>query len=311
MSNQPDIREDMHRTSVFAATDPAVYYDTIQPVLTTGKPPLVLVHGAAHTGSCYLQTPDGQPGWAQQFATLGFPVIVPDWPGVGRSGRMDYADLTGEVVCRALGGLIASLDEPCVLLTHSMSGAYGWRLVETHGERIRAVIGVAPSPPGDLEPVPPILERGDDYVIIRRGAFERRVDLLQPTPFDDDLVENKLVGAGAQFPRDYLDAYKRSLGAAPPRLSYERSNIEGSQLRITEPASFRNKPILVVSAEHDRDHTPENDGALATWLADIGARPTYWYLPDQGITGNGHMMMLEKNNADIAALIAGWIEAKI
>ena len=66
-----------------------------------------------------------------------------------------------------------------------------------------------------------------------------------------------------------------------------------------------------MSAEHDRDHTPENDGALATWLADIGARPTYWYLPDQGITGNGHMMMLEKNNADIAALIAGWIEAKI
>ena len=159
--------------------------------------------------------------------------------------------------------------------------------------------------------MPPILERGDDYVIIRRGAFERRVDLLRPTPFDDDLVENKLVGAGAQFPRDYLGAYKRSLGAAPPRLSYERSNIEGSQLRITKPARFKNKPILVVSAEHDRDHTPENDGALSGWLGGIGARATYWYLPDQGIAGNGHMMMLEKNNADIAALIAGWIEVNV
>jgi pimeloyl-ACP methyl ester carboxylesterase len=311
MSDQPDNRETMHRTSGFAATDPAVYYDAIRPAVPNGKPPLVLVHGGAHTGSCYLQTPAGRPGWAQQFAGFGFPVVVPDWPGVGRSGRMDFADLTGEAVCRALGGLIESLGEPCVLLTHSMSGAYGWRLVETHGDRIRGVIGVAPSPPGDLEPAPPILEQGEDYVIVRRGAFERRVDLVQPTAFNDELVENKLVGGGGQFPRDFLDAYKRSLGATPPRLAYERSNIEGSQLRITDTAPFRHKPALVISAEHDRDHTPDIDGALAGWLGDMGADATYWYLPDQGITGNGHMMMLENNNAEIAALIAGWIEAKI
>lgn len=301
----------MHRDSAFAATEPAIYYDTIRPNSPTGKPPLVLVHGAAHTGSCYLQTPDGRLGWAQQFTELGFPVVVPDWPGVGRSGRMDFADLTGEVVCQALGGLIAALDEPCVLLTHSMSGAYGWRLIETHGERIRGVIGIAPSPPGNLEAVPPILEHGEGYVIIKRGAFERRVNLASPTPFDDDLVENKLVGAGAQFPRASMDNYKWSLGAAPPRLAYERSNIDGSQLRITNTGRFFNKPTLVVSAEHDRDHRPENDGALAAWLGEIGARSTYWYLPDQGITGNGHMMMLESNNADIAALIAGWIETNV
>ena len=311
MTVQPDIAENFRRTSGFAPTDPAIYFDALHPTRRTGKPPLVLVHGAAHTGACYLQTPDGRPGWAQNLATLGYPVIVPDWPGVGRSGRVDFADLGGEVVCRALGGLIESLDEPCVLLTHSMSGAYGWRLVETHGARISAVIGVAPSPPGDLEPEPPILERGDDYVVIRRGAFERRVDLLRPTPFDDELVENKLVGGGAQFPRAFLDAYKRSLGAAPPRLAYERSNIEGSQLRVTDTAPFVNKPILVISAEHDRDHTPDNDGALAAWLGDLGADAAYWYLPDQGITGNGHMIMLERNNAEIAELIAGWIEAKV
>lgn len=309
MRDQAEAMENLHRTSGYAATDPAVYYDTIRPAQATGKPPLVLVHGASHTGACYLQTPDGRLGWAQQFAALGYPVVVPDWPGVGRSGRVDYAALTGEVVCRGLGGLIESLDEPCVLMTHSMSGAYGWRLVETMGPRIRAVIGVAPSPPGHLEPVPPILERGDGYLIIRRGAFDRRVDLAQPTPFDDDLVENKLVGAGDQFPRDCLDAYKRSLGATPPRLAYERSNIEGSQLRVSDTAPFRDKPALVVSAEHDRDHTPENDGAIAAWLGKIGARSSYWYLPEQGITGNGHMMMLERNNDTISALIAGWIEA--
>jgi len=31
---------------------------------------------------------------------------------------------------------------------------------------------------------------------------------------------------------------------------------------------------------------------------------------DVGITGNGHMMMLEKNNQDIAAFMAGLVDAK-
>ena len=30
-------------------------------------------------------------------------------------------------------------------------------------------------------------------------------------------------------------------------------------------------------------------------------------LPDVGIKGNGHMMMLEKNNIEIARYLDGWI----
>jgi pimeloyl-ACP methyl ester carboxylesterase len=141
----------IHRDAAFAPSDPAVYYDILRPDPPSGRPPLVLVHGGGHTGACYLCTPDGRPGWAPLLAGLGYPVIVPDWPGVGRSGRIDPAQLTGEVVCDALGALIESLDEPCVLLTHSMSGAYGWRLLETHGRRIRALVGVAPAPPGSAQ----------------------------------------------------------------------------------------------------------------------------------------------------------------
>lgn len=299
------------RSSGFASTDPAIFFDSLTPDPVTHRPPLILLHGSGHSGACFLNTPDGRDGWAQHFAALGFPVIVPDWPGVGRSGRVDFADLTGALVCRALGDFIGSMEQPCVVLTHSMSGAYGWKLVETHGKRIRAVIGVAPSPPGNLEPVPEIVGRGDGYVVVRRGAFDRRVNLEKPTPFDDDLVERKLIGGAPQFPHDFLDAYKRSLRAAPPGLTYERSNIEGSQLRITNTAPFTGKPVLVISAPHDPDHTPENDGALARWFGEIGADSDYWYLPDQGIDGNGHMMMLEKNNAEIAAKIAGWIDSKL
>jgi hypothetical protein len=38
-----------------------------------------------------------------------------------------------------------------------------------------------------------------------------------------------------------------------------------------------------------------------------GVHPTWIRLGDIGIHGNGHMMMLEKNNMQIAELITGWL----
>jgi hypothetical protein len=37
-----------------------------------------------------------------------------------------------------------------------------------------------------------------------------------------------------------------------------------------------------------------------------GVKPEFVRLPDVGIRGNGHMMMLEKNNLEIAAYLAEW-----
>jgi hypothetical protein len=34
-------------------------------------------------------------------------------------------------------------------------------------------------------------------------------------------------------------------------------------------------------------------------------------LQEQGIHGNGHMMMLEKNNLEVAALLQKWIAAHV
>jgi hypothetical protein len=36
-------------------------------------------------------------------------------------------------------------------------------------------------------------------------------------------------------------------------------------------------------------------------------RADYIYLGDRGITGNGHMMMMEKNSDAIAALLWSWL----
>ena len=74
-----------HETGHLTAPVP-IYFETFSPANPTGRPTVVMVHGGAHTGACYQRTADGRPGWAYRFAERGYRVVVPDWPGTGRSG---------------------------------------------------------------------------------------------------------------------------------------------------------------------------------------------------------------------------------
>jgi pimeloyl-ACP methyl ester carboxylesterase len=104
---------------------PVTYFDVIEPTGgRTGKPPMFLIHGGGHTGACYLMTADGRPGWAHAFAQAGYRVVIPDWPGSGRSGYVPYDGLTGETVVAGLGKALLAVGEPAVVMTHSMSGPY-------------------------------------------------------------------------------------------------------------------------------------------------------------------------------------------
>lgn len=118
-----------HRAE-FSARPFAVYFDQLTPDGSGDYPNVVMVHGGGHTGSCYLMTAEGKPGWAYRFAERGYRVAVPDWPGHGRSSAVDLRTLTGEQVCQSLAALIASLNRRVVLLTHSMGAALGWRVAE-------------------------------------------------------------------------------------------------------------------------------------------------------------------------------------
>src|SRR5262249_26440742 len=77
---------------------PPTYYEVLEPVGGSRKPPMVLICGGAHTGACYLATVDGRPGWAHAFVRAGYKVVVPDWPGVGRTGYIPPAPLTRSLV---------------------------------------------------------------------------------------------------------------------------------------------------------------------------------------------------------------------
>ena len=58
----------------------------------------------------------------------------------------------------------------------------------------------------------------------------------------------------------------------------------------------------------DADHPRKLDEGIVTWLNERGAKADFIYLGDRGITGNGHMMMLENNSTALAHQIMAWIE---
>jgi hypothetical protein len=57
-------------------------------------------------------------------------------------------------------------------------------------------------------------------------------------------------------------------------------------------------------------HAPY-DHCTAAYLKQAGVPVTFLRLEEKGIKGNGHMVMYEKNNLEIAALLIDWAKKNI
>jgi pimeloyl-ACP methyl ester carboxylesterase len=109
--------------SIGRVDHPPTYFEGFTPAAGLAKPPVMMIHGGAHTGACYLASPDGRAGWAHVFAGAGYQVVVPDWPGLGRSGYLDLSATSGEVIVAGLANVLTAVGRPAIVLTRSMSGA--------------------------------------------------------------------------------------------------------------------------------------------------------------------------------------------
>jgi pimeloyl-ACP methyl ester carboxylesterase len=289
-----------------------VYTDRLLPEAAGARLSVVMIHGGGHSGACYLLTADNRPGWAYRFADAGYPVWLPDWPGCGRSGDVPFSDLTGERVCAALGAVIAEAADASptgrtVLMTHSMSGALGWKLVEQNRPLIEKVVAVAPGPPGNIQPQANVIEETDDEVVVESFGMTRRLSRDRVYAGGMGFVTHKLIGKSTRFPDGVLDMYAGQVAGVPPRLLMERQNIGGSQLKVEDMSVFDGLPVLVFTGELDTDHPKDIDGAVVDWLTAAGAQADFWWLPDHGVNGNGHMLMMEENSDELADMIIGWV----
>jgi pimeloyl-ACP methyl ester carboxylesterase len=305
--------------------------------------PIVMIEGGFQNGSNYTGTPDGRPGWAQYFLEKGYAVYVMDQPGRGRSPY--YADIYGPMAPMDTGWVqqqftapeksmkwpqarlhtqwpgtgvpgdptfdqfmaqqmpsinslpkqqelnrdagAALLDKigPAILLTHSQAGAFGWPIADARPKLVKAILAVEPSGP-------PVHDA--NYL----GA---------PTWFGEGPL-TKPWGLSA-VPLTYSPPV-----ADPSELKFvEQDKAEAPDLmrcwRQQEPArqlvNLQGIPILIISSEASY-HAPY-DHCTSEYLTQAGVKHSFLHLVDFGIHGNGHMMMLEKNNLRIAAVMGDWL----
>jgi pimeloyl-ACP methyl ester carboxylesterase len=324
-----------------------MYVEFRIPAAQTHRYPIVMVHGGTRSGTTYTGTPDGREGWAQYFVRQGYAVYVVDQPGRGRSSYLPAAYgparnvdrdnaprrfiaqekyklwpqahlhtqwpgsgepddpaaqqlaqsqlpaiesfTTQQVLNR--DALLALLDRigPAILLVHSQAGAFGWPVADARPDLVKAILAIEPNGP-------PF--HGLEFV----GA----PDFFKEGPI-------ALAYGITSVPLTFAPAVKDAT-----ELAIEREDAaDGPGLvrcwRQKAPAralpNLQKMPILVLTSEASY-HAPY-DHCTVKFLQQAGVKPSFVKLVDLGIRGNSHVMMLEKNNREIAAVIAKWLDRNL
>ena len=315
-----------------------IYVEVLAPKDVRRPYPLVLIHGAAQTATNWMGTPDGRKGWAEYFVEQGYVVYMIDqpmrgrsaehpsdgptrmftaptrsgssppieiegtwpqakkhtqWPGEGpNKGKKGdpifdafYATQVETVISNAetqkrnqdAGAALLDKIGPAIVLTHSQSGSFGWLIADARPQRVKAIVAIEPAGP----------------------------------PF-----ENTINGTGkgrAWGPTDIAITYDPPV-KDPSEIAVERdAKADGPDLFVCwmqkAPArqlvNLRNIPVMVMSAE--ASYHQVYDHCTAKYLAQAGIKTEHIRLQDKGIHGNGHMVMIEKNNLDIAHVVDEWI----
>jgi len=324
-----------------------MYVEVRVPAQQTHRYPVVMVHGGTMSGTNFTGTPDGREGWAQYFVRQGYAVYVVDQPGRGRSGYLAAAygparnvdrdnaprrfvaqekyklwpqahlhtqwpgsgeadDPAAQQLAQSQlpaiasfatqqllnrDALLALLDRigPAILLVHSQAGAFGWPVADARPDLVKAILAIEPNGP-------PF--HGLEFV----GA----PDFFKEGPI-------ALAWGITSLPLTFAPAVQDAA-----ELAIEREDAaDGPDLarcwRQKAPAralpNLQKMPILVLTSEASY-HAPY-DHCTVKFLQQAGVKPSFVKLVDLGIRGNSHVMMLEKNNREIAAVIAKWLDQNL
>ncbi len=112
---------------------------------------MVLMHGGGQTGNNFESTPDGRPGWAHFFLQKGFAVYNIDYPCMGRSGFVaECPTISGRDVVQAGIQLLDRIETPTLLLAWSTSGPFVTGMADLRPQKVRALILVEASGPGNI-----------------------------------------------------------------------------------------------------------------------------------------------------------------
>src|SRR5262245_18446340 len=316
------------------------YVEVVAPKDGRQPYPLVLINGNAQTPTNWMGTPDGHKGWADFFVEQGYVVYMLEQPMRGRSawppsdgaprmfrvdeeerlftdnarsgnwpqakkqtqwpgegpGKGKKGDPVFDVYYATQVEALASTEEtekanqaagaalldkigPAILITHSQSGYFSWLIADARPKLVKGNIAIEP-------PGPPI-----ENVIFATGKGRAWGLTNIPITYDPPLGNPDELAVVKEDKPDGPDLAVCWVQKSPAR---RLVNLKGI-------------PTMVLVAE--ASYHAVFDHCTAKWLNQADVKTDFIRLEDRGVRGNGHMVMIEKNNLDVAKVIDEWMQA--
>jgi pimeloyl-ACP methyl ester carboxylesterase len=297
-----------------------MYVEWEAPVEVTHPFPIVLIHGGGGQGLDWMGTHDGRPGWSTLLVQRGYEVYIVDRPGHGRSsfhpdviGPMGppFPLQAGEAIFRAPPEGPAS--HPTAHLHTQWPGTR-----DDDDPALAAIVTSSGPMPADLALSQALDQSRGAELLDRIGPAilfthslggpagwliaDARPDLVKAIvaieAIGPPFVENPQLGLSLEW----------GLTSAP--LTYEPAVQSAGELQ-GQPRELPNLagiPIAVVSAEASPFVHFHDD--MVAFLQQAGCDVEGVRLADHGVHGNGHAMMLERNNVEALEPIVAWLESK-
>jgi hypothetical protein len=266
-----------------------MYVQYFLPKHRKGKVPLLMWHGGGHTGVTYETTPDGREGWLNFFVRKGWDVYNSDAVERGRSSFappdvwpsepifLTYADPFERF--RIGDGEGSWNADPA-----KRRGLAGNRFpVEAYDSYMKQLV------PRWLSTNPAIID-----------AYIELVDKVCPCAL---LVHSQGGEFGFKVAEQRADKIKAIVAVESATAGH-----------LDKAAALKNVPVLMLFgdvASHPRwTNFRKIDLAYGDAVRAAGGSVDVIDLPDLGLQGNSHMLMMDKNNAEIADVVQKWLAGK-
>jgi pimeloyl-ACP methyl ester carboxylesterase len=252
-----------------------------------GKLPLLMWHGGGLTGVTYETKPDGSPGWLNYFLRQGWDTYISDAMERGRSGWTDK--FKGDPVFLPLG-------DPWERFRVGPIGS--WNDDKTKRVTYPGVQFPTESYEQFMKQGVPRWVTTDDQII---AAYIELVDKVCPCVV---LVHSQAGSFGFRVAEARPDKVKALVAVEPSGI--------GTKDKV---AALKDIPMMVVYGDNAKDHPRwgrirRNVSGYAEAVRSAGGSVDLIDLPDIGIRGNTHMVMMDRNSDQVAEVIQKWFERK-
>jgi pimeloyl-ACP methyl ester carboxylesterase len=263
------------------------YVQYFLPAKRRGAVPLLLWHGGGLTGASFETTPDGRPGWLNYFIGQGWDTYNADAVERGRAG----------------------FAPPEVFTT---SPIFLTKTDPFERFRIGAGAGSYSDDPAKRKPL-----AGNQFPMDGYDNFTRQ--FVPRWLSTDDAITDAYIALVDKVCPCVLVVHSQA-GIYAFRAAQARPD-KVKAIVAVEPAGFgyadkaaalRNIPILAVYGDYfdvDKRWATIRDNGMKFYdaIAKAGGSVKVVNLPQVGIRGNSHMLIMDRNNLEIAALIQQWL----